>query len=189
MMPLGLEGFYLAESPLHTDARGSFREWFWADGSWPAWPGLGFVAQANCATSRKGTIRGIHYQPGQAKYITCVAGAVLDVAVDLRAGSPTFGQWRLAHLGSGDAEGKSVLISAGLGHAYMALTDDTVVVYLCSMPYDPAADHVINALDPALRIPWPVDGLIIDGRPGPIRSHKDKAAPTLDEAKRAGILP
>lgn len=175
MKPLGIDGAYVAESPLHTDERGSFREWYW-EATLPT------VAQANCATSRADTIRGIHFQPGQEKYIACVEGSVLDVVVDIRPGSPTYGQWRWVHLSASDSPGRTVVISAGLGHAYMAITDATLA-YLCSQPHDPSTEGAISPLDPALAIPWPLLGH------DPIMSAKDRAAPTLAEAARLGILP
>ncbi|WP_199432440.1 dTDP-4-dehydrorhamnose 3,5-epimerase family protein [Qaidamihabitans albus] len=141
------------------------------------------VAQSNHSVSRRGTIRGVHFAdtpPGQAKYVYCPRGALLDVTVDVRVGSPTFGEWDAVLL---DSTGfRSVYLAEGLGHAFMALEDDTAMAYLCSTGYNPAGEHGINPLDPALGLPWPAD---ID----PILSEKDSAAPTLSEAERAGLLP
>lgn len=128
-------------------------------------------------------LRGLHYAdvpPGQAKYVTCVRGAVLDVVADIRVGSPTFGQWEAVRL---DDDGRrAVFLAEGLGHAFMALTDDATVVYLCSTGYDPRREHTVDALDPALGITWP-DGLT------PVLSPKDARAPSLAEAQEAGLLP
>ena len=120
MEPLGIEGAWYAAPKVTTDERGSFREWFEA-GDFMAETGRSLrLAQANCSTSNRGVIRGIHFTavpPGQAKYVTCVQGAILDVVVDVRTGSPTFGKWAAVLL---DESGGAVFISEGLGHAWMA---------------------------------------------------------------------
>ena len=105
--------------------------------------------------SRRGVIRGIHFAdvpPGQAKYVTCVRGAILDVVVDLRAGSPTFGQWVAVRL---DERRRAVFLAEGLGHAFMALSDQATVLYLCSTPYAPGREHGVHPLDPEIGIDWP----------------------------------
>jgi epimerase EvaD len=141
------------------------------------------LAQSNHSRSRAGTLRGLHFAdvpPGQAKYVYCPRGSVLDLIVDIRVGSPTFGAWAAAHL---DSESfRAVYLPEGVGHAFLALEDDTVVSYLCSTPYNPAAEHGINPLDPALGLPWPADL-------EPLLSDKDAAAPSLAEARAAGLLP
>ena len=106
--------------------------------------------------SSAGTLRGIHFAelpPSQAKFVTCVHGAALDVVIDLRLGSPTFGQWDSVHLD--DEERRAVYLPEGLGHAFMALEDHTVVNYLCSAPYAPDREHGIHPLDPEIGIRWP----------------------------------
>ncbi|MFB9428698.1 dTDP-4-dehydrorhamnose 3,5-epimerase family protein [Streptoalloteichus tenebrarius] len=141
------------------------------------------VAQTNHSVSRRGTIRGIHFAdvpPGQAKYVYCPRGALLDVVVDVRVGSPTFGRWEAVRLDG--AECRSLYLAEGLGHAFIALEDDTVMAYLCSEGYNPAAEHGTNPLDPALELPWPADL-------EPVLSEKDRTAPTLAEAADAGLLP
>jgi dTDP-4-dehydrorhamnose 3,5-epimerase len=183
---LGIEGAWVFTPQLHHDDRGSFAETF-RGAEFAA--DLGYrleVAQVNCSVSRRGVIRGIHYSdvpPGQAKYVTCVAGAVLDVVVDLRVGSPGFGKWETVRLD--DAARTAVFLSEGLGHAFMALTGQATVLYLCSTPYAPGREHGVHPLDPALGIAWPLDEL--DG--APVLSQKDEAAPGLEEALRAGRLP
>lgn len=144
------------------------------------------LAQANTSVSRRGVLRGIHYAdvpPGQAKYVQCVAGAILDVVVDLRVGSETFGRWDAVQLGPTTMS--AVYLSEGLGHAFLALEDGTVVSYLCSTPYDPSAEHGVDPLDPDLGLPWEryvaVDELVL--------SSKDRAAPSLVEARSADALP
>ncbi|MEV7092196.1 dTDP-4-dehydrorhamnose 3,5-epimerase [Amycolatopsis sp. NPDC051045] len=141
------------------------------------------LGQSNHSVSRRGTIRGIHFAdtpPGQAKYIYCPRGSLLDVVVDLRAGSPTFGQWDTAVLDS--REFRAMYLAEGLGHGFVALEDDTVMTYFCSEPYNPSGEHGITPLDPALDLPWPAD---IE----PILSAKDRDAPTLAEALEQGLLP
>jgi dTDP-4-dehydrorhamnose 3,5-epimerase len=183
--PLGIDGAWVYTPQVHHDDRGSFAEAFRGAEFAEA---LGYrldVAQVNCSVSRRGVIRGIHYSdvpPGQAKYVTCVAGAILDVVVDLRAGSPTFGKWEAVRLDS--ASRGAVFLGEGLGHAFMALTDGATALYLCSTPYAPGREHGVNPLDPAIGIGWPLE----DGE-APVLSDKDAAAPSLDEALRAGQLP
>ncbi|HSN06975.1 MAG TPA: dTDP-4-dehydrorhamnose 3,5-epimerase [Candidatus Angelobacter sp.] len=165
------------------DDRGTFLEWF-KDEAFASAVGHDLaLAQANCSVSRRGVLRGIHYAdvpPGQAKYVTCVRGAVLDVAVDIRVGSPTFGAWDSVLLDTVDR--RAIYLAEGLGHAFLSLEDDSTVVYLCSEGYAPAREHEIHPLDPAIAIAWPADV-------EPLLSPKDAAAPTLDAARAAGLLP
>lgn len=167
------------------DDRGSFAEVF-RGAEFAA--DLGYrldVAQVNCSVSRRGVIRGIHFAdvpPGQAKYVTCAAGAILDVIVDLRTDSPSFGKWETVQLDS--VTRRAVFLAEGLGHAFTALTDDATALYLCSTPYAPGREHGVHPLDPAIGIAWPAD----EGW-APVLSEKDAAAPTLEEALRAGQLP
>ncbi|WP_198284288.1 dTDP-4-dehydrorhamnose 3,5-epimerase family protein [Saccharomonospora xinjiangensis] len=141
------------------------------------------VAQVNFSVSAKNTLRGIHgttLPPGQAKLVSCVRGAVLDIAVDLRVGSPTFGHHAVTYQ---DADsGVAVYLAEGLGHGFLALTDDTCMNYLCSEVYVPGTMIDVDALDPALALPWNLTE-------PPIRSAKDAAAPTLAEAEARGLLP
>ncbi len=169
---------------LHADSRGMFFEWF-TDSAFAAFAGHKFdLRQANCSLSAAGVLRGLHFAqvpPSQAKYVTCLHGKVLDVVVDIRVGSPTFGRWDSVLLD--DRDRRSIYISEGLGHAFLALQDDSTVMYLCSAGYDPEREHTINILDPAFDIVWPD----LDGEP--IMSDRDREAPTLDEVKAAGLLP
>lgn len=142
------------------------------------------VAQTNHSVSRRNVVRGVHFAdvpPGQAKYVYCPSGSLLDVVVDVRVGSPTFGRWEAVRLDADNYRG--LYIPEGLGHAFASLTDETVMVYLCSTPYNPPAEHGVNPLDPRLSLPW--DELGAD----PIMSTKDENAPNLSEAAESGLLP
>ena len=182
--PLEIEGAWVAESPIWSDDRGFFREWFKSEDIKNA-TGRDFgIEQANMSLSSKGTLRGIHYsiaQRGQAKWVTCVSGAIKDVIVDIRLGSPTFGKWVDVEL-RGDF-GKAVLISEGLGHGFIALEDNTTVAYLVSTPFSPMNEFEINPLDEEIAINWgmQISDLKI--------SDKDRKAPTLQERLTEGKLP
>jgi dTDP-4-dehydrorhamnose 3,5-epimerase len=184
LIPLGIEGAWLAESPIWKDDRGLFREWFKSVDIKDA-IGRNFeIEQANISLSSAGTLRGIHYSiapRGQAKWITCVSGSIKDVIVDVRPDSKSFGQWIEVEL-SGDS-GKAVLISEGLGHAFLALEDISAVAYLVSTPFSPTDEFEINPLDPEIGIEWgasPEDLKI---------SSKDLNAPTLELLRSIGKLP
>jgi dTDP-4-dehydrorhamnose 3,5-epimerase len=183
MRELSIAGAWIHEPKVFPDARGSFHEWFkGADFAESTGHDLS-LAQANCSVSSRGTLRGIHFAdvpPSQAKYVKCVRGAVLDVIVDIRTGSPTYKQWEAVRLD--DVDHHAVYLSEGLGHAFMALTDDATVIYLCSEGYAPQREHGIHPLDPEVGIEWP-SGLT------PVLSEKDSAAPTLAEAEAEGLLP
>lgn len=169
------------------DDRGVFLEWYRHEALAEAVGHPLRLAQANCSVSRRGTVRGIHYAdvpPSQAKYVTCVRGAVLDVIIDIRVGSPAFGSWDAVRLD--DAERAAVYLSEGLGHAFVALTDDATVVYLCSEVYNPVGEHGMHPLDPAIGIDFG------GGELSPselLLSDKDAAAPTLEQARADGALP
>jgi dTDP-4-dehydrorhamnose 3,5-epimerase len=182
--PLGIEGAWVAESPIWSDDRGFFREWFkTADIDEATGRSFG-IEQANISHSSKGTLRGIHYSiapRGQAKWITCVSGVIKDVIVDIRPESKTFGKWVDVEL-RGDS-GNAVFISEGLGHAFIALEDNTAVAYLVSTPFSPAHEFEINPLDEKIGINWgmPISELKI--------SEKDKKAPSLEKRVKEGRLP
>jgi NDP-hexose 3,5-(Or5-) epimerase len=167
----------------HPDRRGHFYEALRA-GELSEVIGYPFaVGQVNYSLSRRNTLRGIHgtmIPPSQAKLVTCVRGAVIDVAVDLRIGSPTFGRYEMTP--QDPESGVSVYLADGLGHAFLALTDDTCVNYLCSEEYVPGTMIEIDALDPSIGIPWGLSDRLV-------MSDKDAAAPTLAEAVAAGLLP
>ncbi len=186
---LKIPGAWELTPRIHGDERGAFLEWFRADVFAETTGHALDLAQANCSVSAAGTLRGIHFAelpPSQAKYVTCMAGAVLDVVVDLRVGSPTFGGWDAVELD--DVSRRAVYLSEGLGHAFMALTDGAVVAYLCSTPYAPGREHGVHPLDPEIGVAWPDVGR--DGRAlRPLLSPKDEQAPTLAEVREAGLLP
>ncbi|KRD44631.1 dTDP-4-dehydrorhamnose 3,5-epimerase [Cellulomonas sp. Root930] len=171
------------------DDRGTFLEWFSA-ATYAEAVGHPFtLAQANCSVSAAGVIRGIHFAevpPSQAKYVTCFQGAVLDVVVDIRVGSPTYGQWDSVLLD--DEARRAIYVPEGLGHAFMSLEDGSTVAYLCSAPYAPGREHGVNPLDPEIGIEWPTTGR--DGQPlTPLLSPKDEEAPSLAQAAELGLLP
>jgi dTDP-4-dehydrorhamnose 3,5-epimerase len=183
MEQTSIDGAWTFTPAVHRDERGHFLELFRAAdlseslGYWPQ------TAQVNCSVSHQGVIRGVHFAmvpPGQAKYVTCVSGAILDVIVDIRVGSPDYGRWEAVRLD--DTSQRAVFLEAGLGHAFTALSDKATVVYLCSTPYAPGREHGVHPLDPAIGIEWPTD---IE----PVLSPKDAGAPTLEQARRAGLLP
>ena len=167
----------------HADSRGLFFEWF-TDSAFTEFAGHRLdLRQANCSVSAAGVLRGVHFAqlpPSQAKYVTCLHGSVFDVVLDIRVGSPTFGKWDAVVLD--DRARRSIYISEGLGHAFLALEDNSTVMYLCSAPYAPGREHTINALDPALGIDWRTDGELT-------LSDRDREAPTLAEVQAAGLLP
>jgi len=176
-----LDGVVLVEPQVHGDERGFFVETYARD----AWKELGVDAdfvQHNHSRSSHGTLRGLHFQtsPGQAKLLRCARGAILDVAVDIRHGSPTFGQSVAIELNADKLN--QLLVPIGFAHGFCTLEPDTMVLYKVSAPYSPAHDRGILWNDPDLGIEWPLDG-------EPILSAKDAAAPTFKQAREAGILP
>ena len=137
--PLAIDGAYEITPVQHSDSRGVFFEWFKATTFRDAVGRDLELAQANCSALAAGVIRGIHFSdvpPGQAKYVFCLTGAILDVVVDVRVGSPTFGTWDSVLLDDTDRRG--IFLEEGLGHAFMSLADGSTVVYLCSTPTCPA---------------------------------------------------
>ena len=187
--PLSIEGAWKITPQQHGDQRGVFLEWFKAETFAGAVGHSLDVQQANLSTSAAGVVRGVHFAqlpPSQAKYVTCPSGAVLDVVVDIRVGSPTYGRHEAVLLD--DVDRAAVYVSEGLGHAYVCLQDGSAVLYLCSAPYAPGREHGINPLDAELGIDWPTTGR--DGRAiTPVLSAKDSAAPGLSEAREQGLLP
>ncbi|NEK57350.1 dTDP-4-keto-6-deoxy-D-glucose epimerase [Geodermatophilus sabuli] len=180
---LAVRDAYVLDLVPHGDARGRFTEWYRADVLSSA-TGYGLpLAQANHSVSARGVLRGVHFAlvpPGQAKYVYCPAGRVLDVVVDVRVGSPTFGGSDAVVLDS--EQPRAVHLAEGLGHAFVSLADGSSVTYLVSSGYDPEREVGIDPLDPALGLPWPAD---VEFE----LSAKDRAAPTLAQAQEQGLLP
>jgi dTDP-4-dehydrorhamnose 3,5-epimerase len=148
-----IQGAWVHTPLRYQDSRGHFEEQFKLS-TIERELGLDFqVKQTNQSVSQKGVIRGIHWTDsleGQAKYVSCMSGSIWDVVVDLRHDSPTYGKWDSAIVTP--ENGKSVVLSRGLGHAFLALEDGTLVNYLCTSEYDPLVDRTINPLDPVLNI-------------------------------------
>ncbi|MGI5161753.1 dTDP-4-dehydrorhamnose 3,5-epimerase [Microbispora sp. CA-102843] len=183
MDSLSIPGAWVHTPQIHADPRGSFLEAFRASDLVAATGHRLELAQMNCSVSTRGVLRGIHFAdvpPGQAKYVICVSGAILDVVVDLRMGSPTFLKWESVRLDEESRRG--LYIAEGLGHAFLTLSERATVVYLCSQPYAPSREHGVHALDPSIGVEWPVEG-------APILSERDAAAPTVKELVEAGVLP
>lgn len=186
---LEVSGAWEITPRIFPDARGAFMEMYKLDefASVVGHP-LNLV-QANCSVSAAGVVRGIHFAdvpPSQAKYVMCPRGAVLDFAVDIRVGSPTFGKWDSVLL-----EGqhrRAIYLSEGLGHCFVALEDNSTVVYLCSAGYNPGREHGVSPVDPEVNLQFPT----LDSAGKPLKvllSEKDTAAPTLAQAREQGLLP
>jgi dTDP-4-dehydrorhamnose 3,5-epimerase len=178
--PLSLPDVILLESRAFTDDRGFFTELYRAE----HFAALGLPTQwvqDNRSRSRAQVVRGLHYalRTPQAKLVTCVRGAVFDVVVDVRVGSPTFGNWVSVELD--ETPGRALYIPAGFAHGFCALRDDTELVYKCTAAYDPSDDLGVHWSDAALAIPWPASLPIVSG--------KDQQQPTLAEAQGRGLLP
>jgi dTDP-4-dehydrorhamnose 3,5-epimerase len=151
--PLKIDGVWLHTPKVWPDDRGTFHEVFKLS-IISQQLGRDFqVKQVNQSTSAVGVIRGIHWtdsSEGQAKYVSCPKGSLWDVVVDLRPNSETYGQWDARTLSA--ENGQSLLISEGIGHAFLALEDGTVANYLCSSEFNPEADKTVNPLDSWLAI-------------------------------------
>ncbi|HWL00870.1 MAG TPA: dTDP-4-dehydrorhamnose 3,5-epimerase [Microbacteriaceae bacterium] len=181
---LSIAGAWEITTTVLHDARGGFLEAYRSERLEEAIGHRFELAQMNVSISGRGVVRGIHYAdvpPSQAKYIQCFRGAVIDFVVDIRVGSPTFGEWDAVRLD--DVTRSALYISEGLGHAFLALEDETTVGYLVSEPYNAPREHGISPLDPAigLEFPIPLDELVL--------SEKDRDAPSLAEALASGTLP
>ncbi|MBB2985545.1 dTDP-4-dehydrorhamnose 3,5-epimerase family protein [Terracoccus luteus] len=181
--PLRIAGAFEITPRQFPDDRGVFLESFRGDRLAEHTGHRLDVVQTNVSVSSRGTLRGIHFADvpvGQAKYVTAVTGALVDYVVDLRVGSPTFGEWDSVVLDSVDR--RALYLAEGLGHAFCALEDGTTAHYLCSSAYNPTGEHGINPLDPDVGLTLP-DGV------EPLLSPKDAAAPTLAAAVESGLLP
>ena len=166
------------------DDRGVFLEWYRFDKLEETIGHSINLRQANTSVSKRGVVRGIHFADvpvGQAKYVTATHGAVLDYVIDIRVGSPTFGQWDTVLLD--DTDRRAIYLAEGLGHAFVSLTDNATVSYLVTDVFNPTREHGINPLDEQI-------GLVFPKEAGePLLSPKDTDAPGLAEAEAAGLLP
>jgi dTDP-4-dehydrorhamnose 3,5-epimerase len=163
-----LEGTVLASPTVHGDERGFFMETYRRSDYAAIGIGDEFV-QDNHSRSRRGVVRGMHFQPGQAKLVRCARGAILDVLVDIRPGSPSFGDWEGFELS--DANGRQLYCPAGFAHGFCVISDLADVVYKVSTYYDPAAESGFRFDDPDVGIEWPDVELT--------PSQRDQTAPTL----------
>ncbi len=175
---LSIPGVYVLETAVFGDERGFFREWFrlreLANFT---------VAQANLSQSRRNVVRGLHYSlasEGQAKVVTCVAGTLEDVVVDIREESPTFGKFEIIELD--ESEGRAVVIPSGVAHGFVVTSESATLAYLLSSPYNADAEFEIDPFDKEIAVPWRLSDTAIV-------SKKDANAPSLDERRRAGQLP
>ena len=177
-----IKGAWIVQSNIHFDERGNFREWY-KKSDLSREIGIEFsIAQANMSISSKGVLRGSHYSlaiNGQAKWITCTRGKICDVIVDVRPRSQTYKKWVGAEISA--ESGKSVFIDGQLGHAFMALEDETVVTYLVDSEYSPNLELDVNPLDSEIGILWPDLQIVL--------SKKDALAPGLAIREKEGKLP
>ena len=169
-----IDGLVLLAPAVHGDDRGFFMETFRED-AWASEGVSGPFVQDNHSRSRRGTVRGIHFQthPGQGKLVRCARGSVWDVVVDLRAGSPTFGEWEAFVLD--DENGHQLWIPVGFGHGFCVLSDVADFVYKCTAYYDGATEAGISFEDPGVGIEWPLE------RSQLLFSDRDRDAPPLSE--------
>lgn len=179
-----IDGVYLFEPKVFQDERGSFHETFRRDKALEETSFHFEVAQVNTSVSNKGVLRGIHfkkYPPGQAKFVSVHEGTIIDVAIDLRKSSATFGEYLAFELSA--ENNKSLLLGYGIGHAFLSLEDNTRVSYLCDSVFEPEIEFGINPLEASidweeLAKPFGIEGFVI--------SEKDKLAESLRD--RAGSL-
>ena len=179
--PLKISGSWKIEFQKFEDNRGFFYESFKAE-EFQKLIGRNFdIKQTNTSSSSKGSVRGIHYAlvpPSQAKLVQCQRGSIKDYVIDIRIGSPTFGQFEAIDLDEKSAS--SIFIEEGLAHAFVALENNTIVTYYVSEKYNPEREKGINPFDKTLNILWPEIDLVL--------SEKDKAAISLEQATDQGIL-
>jgi dTDP-4-dehydrorhamnose 3,5-epimerase len=181
--PLSIHGAWLLQSRVFADERGTFSEWF-KSSLLTELTGESFEpVQANVSVSTSGVIRGIHYSlapRGQAKLVTVLRGSILDVAIDVRIGSPTFGKYDSVELCAGD--GQAMFLRHDMAHAFQALEDNTVVSYLVSSEYSPTEEKEISPLCAILNIQWAQNTQAV-------LSEKDRVAPDIAKQSALGLLP
>jgi dTDP-4-dehydrorhamnose 3,5-epimerase len=175
---------FVLSAAQHVDDRGMFTELFQSVRMLDETGHVMSPVQMNQSVSRRGVVRGIHFAElphGQSKYVTVTSGRIVDYVVDLRVGSPGFGTWDSVVLEGGD--GRAVFIAEGLGHAFVALTDDATVTYLVSDVFRPDREHGLDPLDPEIGLEFPAEAGAL------VLSEKDRDAPGLSRARADGILP
>ena len=180
--PLKISGSWKIEFQKFDDNRGFFYESFKEEDFKNQIGRKLNIKQTNTSSSSKGSVRGIHYAlvpPSQAKLVQCQRGSIKDYVIDIRVGSPTFGQFEVIELNENSAS--AVFIEEGLAHAFVALENQTVVTYFVTEKYNPEREKGINPFDKTLNVKWPDVDLIL--------SEKDKQAISLEEAKSQGLLP
>ena len=180
--PLKISGSWKIEFQKFEDNRGFFYESFKAEEFQKLFGRNFVIKQTNTSSSSKGSVRGIHYAlvpPSQAKLVQCQRGSIKDYVIDIRIGSPTFGQFE--ELALDEKSASAVFIEEGLAHAFVALENNTVVTYYVSEKYNPEREKGINPFDKKLNVKWPDVELIL--------SDKDKVALSLDQAESEGLLP
>lgn len=157
-----IPGLKVFERRVARDGRGAFAE-LWRDEDGRA-VGLPTFVQDNIARSRRGVVRGMHFQnpQSQAKLVTVVFGEIFDVAVDVRVGSPTFGRWSAVRLS--DSSGQQLFLPPGFAHGYQTISESSVVLYKCSDYYAPEHERVVRWNDAAVGIPWPIPEAIVSSR-------------------------
>jgi dTDP-4-dehydrorhamnose 3,5-epimerase len=170
-----LPGVLIVAPRVFTDARGFFAETYSEARYREAGIAAPFV-QDNHSRSRRGVVRGLHFQEpnAQGKLVQALRGRVFDVAVDIRRGSPHFGTWTAVELS--DENHWQLWVPAGFAHGFMALSNEADVLYKCTAPYAPECEHIVNWRDPDIAIAWPDPGAT------PIVSPRDAAAPPLSKA-------
>ena len=171
-LPTKIDGLVLLAPEVHGDERGFFMETF-RESAWAEHGVGGPFVQDNHSRSRRGTLRGIHFQthPGQGKLVRCARGSVFDVVVDLRRGSPTFGEWEGFTLDDQDCH--QLWIPVGFGHGFCVTSEVADFVYKCTAYYDPATEAGLRFDDPGIGIAWPDVELLY--------SERDRTAPRLAE--------
>lgn len=171
-----LDGVWLIEARPATDERGSFARTFCTDEMERHALETRFVQHSLSRSTRKHTLRGLHFQHAphrEVKLVSCLKGAIWDVAVDLRPQSPAFGRWTAAELTAENM--RQLYIPEGFAHGFLSLTDDVAVGYLISTRYDPATAAGIRYDDPAIAIEWPATPAVM--------SEKDRNWPLLSQAQ------
>jgi dTDP-4-dehydrorhamnose 3,5-epimerase len=167
-LPTEIGGLVLVEPDVHGDERGFFVETFRANEFASLGIDVEFV-QENHSRSAEGVLRGLHMQRGQAKLVRCARGAIFDVAVDLRADSPTYRRWEGYELD--DVTHRQLFIPDGFAHGFCVLSEEADVLYRVSSYYDPELESGVAWNDPEIAVHWPVSG--------PVLSERDRNAPRL----------